>query len=127
MASANPSTWPASGTLVAVMVAMPGLEPLSLSLAGLLERVPTSGPLQRLTLLALFSSLPAALVGLALETRVEDLLHRVPLLALTLAGFGVLIAGGRRSPRRLTCDLREAFLVVGSGLAQCRGLRSRRP
>jgi len=109
------------GTLVALLVAMPEeARAFVRMLAGLLRgRVRPQDPLERLTLLALFGSLPAALVGLALETRVEDLLHGVPLLALTLAGFGVLMAVvDRRSPRHrelFTCGLREAFLV---GLAQ---------
>ncbi len=109
------------GTLLALLVAMPAeARAFFRVIAGWpLGRFRPRDPLERLALLALLGALPAALVGLALERRVEDLLHGLPLLALTLAGFGALMAlVDGRSPRNRelsACGLREAFLV---GMAQ---------
>jgi len=109
------------GTLLALLVAMPEeARAFTRVLTGMVRgRFRPQDPLERLALLALLGALPAALLGLALEQRVEELLHGVPLLALTLAGFGALMGlVDRRSPRNRelsSCGLREAFMV---GMAQ---------
>lgn len=113
------------GTLLALLLAMPDeARAMVRVLPGLLaERRLPGDPLERLALLALLGALPAAAVGLVLERRVEELFHALPLVAVMLAAFGLLMglvdhrAGRHRELAQV--GLREALLV---GLAQALAL-----
>ncbi len=113
------------GTLIALVLAMPGeAAAFGRALVGLLKgRLAVEDPQERLALLALVGALPAALAGFALERRAEELFHGIPLLAVALATFGILMAvvDGRagRSRELTSFGLREALLV---GLAQALAL-----
>src|SRR5205823_1914483 len=68
----------------------------------------------RLAWLLLLATLPAALVGAVFEKQIDDQLGRIPLIAVSLIIFGLLLGWADTLPRRRTLetmDRRDALLV----------------
>src|SRR5262249_17002269 len=73
-------------------------------------------PQGRLAWLLLLATLPAALVGAVFQSQIDDQLGRIPLIAVSLIGFGLLLAWADKFPAKRDVDDmdRRDALIIGA-------------